>query len=150
MPARACSVNIRWATVSPYLPCCVREVDLSQLAKDPHYTHLSITDGCTGCAPNRKQSKFKCYGLISAIEHPSQVACYSVPRRKLPVTSVHLLWHVRNEDEKLIGVYATNADAVAAKERLRQQPGFVDTPEGFEIHEYELNQDHWTEGYVSV
>ena len=66
------------------------------------------------------------------------------------MTSVHLLWHVRNEDEKLIGVYATNADAVAAKERLRQQPGFVDTPEGFEIHEYELNQDHWTEGYVSV
>jgi len=48
----------------------------------------------------------------------------------MPVTSVHLLSHVHNEDEKLIGVYATNADAVAAKERLRQQPGFVDTPEG--------------------
>jgi hypothetical protein len=39
MPARACSVNIRWATVSPYLPCCVREVDLSQLAKHRHVTH---------------------------------------------------------------------------------------------------------------
>jgi hypothetical protein len=68
----------------------------------------------------------------------------------LTVTSVHLLWHVHNDDEKLIGVYATNADAVAAEERLRQKPGFVDTPEGFEIHEYQLNQDHWTEGYVCV
>ena len=66
------------------------------------------------------------------------------------MTSVHLLWHVHNDDEKLIGVYATNADAVAAEERLRQKPGFVDTPEGFEIHEYQLNQDHWAEGYVCV
>jgi hypothetical protein len=40
------------------------------------------------------------------------------------VKSVHLLWHVHDDDdEKLIGVYATNADAVAAKERLKQKPG---------------------------
>src|SRR5207253_5733391 len=88
--------------------------------------------------------------LISSIEHPSSTACYSVAGRKPTVKSVHLLWHVHNDDEKLIGVYKTNADAVAAKERLRQKSGFVDTPEGFQIHEYELNQDHWTEGYVSV
>ena len=62
--------------------------------------------------------------------------------------SVHLLWHVHDDDEKLIGVYATNADAVAAKERLKQKPGFLNTPEGFQIEEYQLNQDHWTEGYV--
>lgn len=66
------------------------------------------------------------------------------------MTSVHLLWHVHNDDELLIGVYGTNEDAVAAKERLRQEPGFADTPDGFEIHEYQLNQDHWTEGYVRV
>ena len=30
-------------------------------------THLSITDGCTGCDPNRKQSKFECYGLIKKV-----------------------------------------------------------------------------------
>lgn len=64
--------------------------------------------------------------------------------------SVHLLWHVHDDDEKLIGVYATKADAVAAKERLRQKPGFANTPEGFQIDEYELNLDHWTEGYVTV
>jgi hypothetical protein len=30
-----------------------------QLAKHLDYTHLSNTDGCTGCDPNRKQSKFE-------------------------------------------------------------------------------------------
>jgi hypothetical protein len=92
----------------------------------------------------------ECNGLFSSTENPEATTCYSVPRRKSTVTSVHLLWHVHNDDEKLIGVYATNADAVAAEERLRQKPGFVDTPEGFEIHEYQLNQDHWAEGYVCV
>ena len=66
------------------------------------------------------------------------------------MTPVHLLWHVHNDDEKLIGVYASNADAVAAKERLKQKPGFVNAPEGFQIVEYELNQDHCTEGYIVV
>ena len=56
----------------------------------------------------------------------------------------------RRYDDPTSPAYATNADAVAAKERLGQKPGFVDTPEGFEIHEYQLNQDHWTEGYVRV
>jgi hypothetical protein len=91
-----------------------------------------------------------CNGLISTIEHPSANCLLFCAEKETAVTSIHLLWHVHNEDEKLIGVYATNADAVAAKERLRQKPGFLDTPEGFEIHEYQLNQDHWTEGYVCV
>jgi hypothetical protein len=73
-----------------------------------------------------------------------------VPERNPTVKSVHLLWHVHDDDEKLIDVYATDADAVAAKERLKRKPGFVNTPEGFQIAEYELNQDHWTEGYVVV
>jgi hypothetical protein len=66
------------------------------------------------------------------------------------VKSVHLLWHVHDDDEKLVGVYATNADALAAKERLKLKPGFANTPEAFQIVEYELNQDHWSEGYVVV
>src|SRR3954468_19137418 len=45
----------------------------------------------------------------------------------LPSTFVHLLWHVHNEDEKLIVVYATNAEALGAQERLSRKPGFLDT-----------------------
>jgi hypothetical protein len=65
---------------------------------------------------------------------------------------VCLLWHVHQvggeDDEKLIGVYRQAADAKAAIERLRNKPGFVTCPEGFQICSYELNRDHWTEGFV--
>ncbi len=65
---------------------------------------------------------------------------------------VSLLWHVHEvggaDDEKLIGVYRDAADANAAIERLRDKPGFATFPEGFQICRYELNRDHWTEGFV--
>jgi hypothetical protein len=38
------------------------------LANNRHYTHLSITDGWTGCDPNRKQAKFERYGLVSTTD----------------------------------------------------------------------------------
>jgi len=69
--------------------------------------------------------------------------------------SVVILWHVRKmpdgqDDEKLIGVYRTEADARAAIERLRDKPGFKELPEGFQCHTYPLNRDGWTEGYVTI
>ena len=68
---------------------------------------------------------------------------------------VFLLWDVHeiepgSDDEKLIGVYRTEGDAKSAIERLRTQPGFIDVPDGFQIYAYELNVDHWTEGYVTI
>lgn len=69
--------------------------------------------------------------------------------------SVFLLWHVcrvnddeDEEDEKLIGVYRTEEDAKAAIARLIDKPGFIDTQDGFQYHKYELNRDHWTDGFV--
>jgi hypothetical protein len=69
------------------------------------------------------------------------------------MTHVYVLQHVHGvpngeEDVKLIGVYVTEADAQAAVSRLSQQPGFQDHPEGFHISRYELNKDHWTEGFI--
>jgi hypothetical protein len=66
---------------------------------------------------------------------------------------VQLLWFVkeiesREDIELLIGVYETELDAKAAVERLKNKPGFVDFPNGFQVVPYELNQDHWTEGFV--
>jgi hypothetical protein len=65
---------------------------------------------------------------------------------------VSLLWHVHEvdgaDDEKLIGVYRDAADAKAAIGRLRNKPGFAIFPDGFQISRYELNRDHWTEGFV--
>ena len=67
--------------------------------------------------------------------------------------SVYLLWFFPDEDELqddqlLIGVYESRSAAKIAIERLRTKPGFVDYPQGFQIHSRELGQDSWTEGFV--
>ena len=66
---------------------------------------------------------------------------------------VFILWHshaVGDEtDEKLIGVYRTRKDTEAAIARLSCKPGFRDHRDGFEVHEYVLGRDGWTEGYMS-
>jgi hypothetical protein len=67
----------------------------------------------------------------------------------MTLKSVFLLWHTNPEtdDEKLLGVYASKLGATDAIERLRDKPGFVGSPSGFEIVEYEIGKDHWTEGF---
>jgi len=66
------------------------------------------------------------------------------------VKSVYLLWYVRGDDELLIGVYESDDMASAAKARVRPKPGFAEGVGAFEVAEYQLNQDHWTEGYNIV
>lgn len=62
---------------------------------------------------------------------------------------------------KLIGVYRSRDAADAAVARLSIQPGFsihptiiapelTDDVEGFYIEEYELDKDHWAEGFVTM
>jgi hypothetical protein len=64
------------------------------------------------------------------------------------------------DDVKMIGAYRTRESALAAVERLRSQPGFRDLPlivnplededdQGFHVDRYELDKDHWPEGYVT-
>ena len=69
--------------------------------------------------------------------------------------TVFLLWHSHKlteemDDEKLIGVYSTEARAAEARERVAEQPGFRDHLEGFEICSYEVDRDNWTEGFVTL
>ena len=70
------------------------------------------------------------------------------------MNEVFLLWHIHEldgvGDEKFIGVYRTEADAKAAIERLHNKPGFTTFPNGFKVCPYKLNQDHWTDGFVTV
>ncbi len=53
------------------------------------------------------------------------------------------------ENVKFIGVYSTRDAAQDAIARLRLQPGFCNTPDGFLIDLYQLDQDNWAEGYVT-
>jgi hypothetical protein len=47
-----------------------------------------------------------------------------------------------------IGVYRTRAAADAAVARLQSQPGF-ESRRDFHIDRYELDKDHWTDGFVT-
>jgi SPOR domain len=63
---------------------------------------------------------------------------------------VHMLWFRReglDEADIFIGPYSSEEQAKAAIERLRHKQGFVDFPQGFEINPYELDHDHWEEGF---
>lgn len=54
------------------------------------------------------------------------------------------------EDVKLIGVYSSRQRADDAVARLRAAPGFRDAPNAFSVAEYEVDADHWVEGFATV
>lgn len=71
------------------------------------------------------------------------------------MTTVFVVQHVHalgddREDVKLIGVYSSRQQAEAAVARLRASPGFREMPDGFSIDPYEVDRDHWAEGFVSL
>jgi hypothetical protein len=84
----------------------------------------------------------------------------------MPMKTVFVLQHLHvlpsgEEDTKLIGTYSSKENARAAIDRLKLQPGFCDYPRlidplvddegsGFYLDEYELDKDHWREGFVTV
>lgn len=71
------------------------------------------------------------------------------------MATVFLVHHNREVDEesdemKLIGIYSTEEKAREAVARVRQQPGFRDFPDGFEISEATLDHTEWEEGFVTL
>jgi hypothetical protein len=70
------------------------------------------------------------------------------------MTTVFLVQHAyeqkeSHEDVKVIGVYASWASAKSAVARISLQPGFQDMQEGFSVDAYEIDEDHWIEGFVT-
>lgn len=89
-------------------------------------------------------------GFLVELLHLNEVALFMAGSMRVFVLQhVHVI-NDGEEDVQLIGVYSTRELAEQAVARLRSQPGFCDTPEGFSIDEYPVDQDHWTEGYVTV
>lgn len=82
------------------------------------------------------------------------------------MNSVFVVQHLHRlpsgEDSVMfIGVYRTEHSARQAVERFSSQPGFSKPPfvvdydsseddQGFHVSEYELDKDHWTEGFVTM
>jgi predicted RNase H-like HicB family nuclease len=95
-------------------------------------------------------------GCLSVDIKPAQAAGKdrAIEIRRAMSHVVHLLWFVKEmpegeEDiELLIGVYSSDEEAKAAVQRVKDMPGFKDFNEGFQICPYQLNHDHWAEGFV--
>ena len=67
---------------------------------------------------------------------------------------VYLLWHEHEvegcDHTKLLGVFSEERLAQDAMERMKDQPGFRDEPNGLTIAECIVNRDWWPEGFVSM
>ncbi|MDI1227059.1 MAG: hypothetical protein PSY14_05190 [bacterium] len=66
---------------------------------------------------------------------------------------VFLVWHTNPEnddDAKLIGVYSTEQNAKNAVSSVKDQQGFKEHPECFEICPYKLDVTSWTDGFVTL
>jgi hypothetical protein len=68
---------------------------------------------------------------------------------------VFLLEHIHEiesgeENVKTIGIYSSEESAKQAIIRLSTQPGFNNNVKGFSIDCYELDQDNWTEGFITT
>ena len=68
---------------------------------------------------------------------------------------VYLLWHMHEtpageEDNKLIGVYSSPEAAEQARQRKIAFPGFRQLPDGFVVDPYTVDEDAWSEGFVTM
>ena len=72
------------------------------------------------------------------------------------MNTIYLLWFVQEHEEGedtelLIGAFRTKESANVTVEQVKDQPGFRDYPQGFQVHEYELDKlASWSEGFVRV
>ena len=55
-----------------------------------------------------------------------------------------------NTDVKIIGIYSTEELAKVTVSRLSHTPGFSEHTYGFSIDRYEVDKDHWSEGFVTM
>ena len=57
---------------------------------------------------------------------------------------------IKKEETKIIGIYSSEIKAKEAKALFMTKKGFNRfSEERFYIDEYELDQDHWTDGFVT-
>ncbi len=52
------------------------------------------------------------------------------------------------EETKIIGIYSSRSKAKEAVEKYKQIKGFKDYPDDFYIASYEVDKDHWCEGFI--
>ena len=77
------------------------------------------------------------------------------PKEGENMAAVFVVQHVREdpegcEDVKFIGAYSTFERAQQSVEDHKELPGFSNYAGGFSIQQYEVDADHWTEGFMDA
>lgn len=68
---------------------------------------------------------------------------------------VYILWHhypddPEDDNAKLLGVYSSEENARRRIEKYKLLPGFTRGEGAFTIDAYEIDVDHWNEGYFKT
>ena len=68
--------------------------------------------------------------------------------------SVFILQHSyelnESEETKIIGIYSSKEIAEKIVSKYKNLSGFKDHPDCFYIAEYEIDKNHWEEGFVKI
>jgi len=68
------------------------------------------------------------------------------------ISTVYLLQHSYEvngiEETKLIGIFRTKEKAIKIIEYYKTLPGFEDYQNDFYVDEYEIDKNHWDEGFI--
>ena len=57
---------------------------------------------------------------------------------------------LKTDETKIIGIYSSYENALTIKKSFSKKKGFERfSEECFYIDEYELDQDHWTDGFIT-
>lgn len=59
-------------------------------------------------------------------------------------------YEYRNDTFLAIGIYASEEEALAKIEELKDKPGYCDFPEGFQVAEETLGHTCWSEGFITT
>jgi hypothetical protein len=54
------------------------------------------------------------------------------------------------DDFKIIGIFSSMDAVAAARNQLKEAPGFRDEPECFIVSGYTMDDVNWTDGYVTL
>ena len=54
------------------------------------------------------------------------------------------------DNVRFIGLFSEQIDADRVIEYLRAKPGFKRYADGFTVGTYQLDKDHWTEGFITT
>jgi hypothetical protein len=85
--------------------------------------------------------------LLQHIRHARNLDGFPIEHRD---ADGELNFDERHDDVKIVGIYSSSEAAQSGIYRTRELAGFQEEPDCFIIDTYTLDEDKWTDGFVSI